>query len=36
MNHVQEIQTGRDVGHSYDDVTGLSTLAQTIIGAVKG
>ncbi|UUZ80354.1 fibronectin type III domain-containing protein [Paenibacillus sp. P26] len=28
--HVQEIEMGRDVGHSYDDVAGLSTLAQTI------
>ena len=28
--HVQEIEMGRDVGHSYDDVAGLSTLAQMI------
>ncbi|UUZ78757.1 hypothetical protein LJK88_26070 [Paenibacillus sp. P26] len=28
--HVQEMEMGRDVGHSYDDVAGLSTLAQTI------
>ena len=28
--HVQAIEMGRDVGHSYADVAGLSTLAQTI------
>ncbi|KRF41857.1 LamG-like jellyroll fold domain-containing protein [Paenibacillus sp. Soil787] len=28
--HVQEMEMGRDVGHSYDDVAGLSTLAQMI------
>lgn len=28
--HVQEIEMGRDVGHSYADVAGLSTLAQMI------
>jgi hypothetical protein len=28
--HVQAIEMGRDVGHSYDDIGGLSTLAQTI------
>ncbi|WP_261301642.1 LamG-like jellyroll fold domain-containing protein [Paenibacillus andongensis] len=28
--HVQEIEMGRDAGHSYDDIAGLSTLAQTI------
>ncbi|KRE32653.1 LamG-like jellyroll fold domain-containing protein [Paenibacillus sp. Soil522] len=28
--HVQLIEMGRDVGHSYDDVAGLSALAQTI------
>jgi hypothetical protein len=28
--HVQAIEMGRDVGHSYANVAGLSTLAQTI------
>lgn len=28
--HVQLIEMGRDVGHAWDDVGGLSTLAQTI------
>ena len=28
--HVQAIEMGRDVGHSYADVAGLSTLVQTI------
>ncbi|UUZ79805.1 Ig-like domain-containing protein [Paenibacillus sp. P26] len=28
--HVQVMEMGRDVGHSYDDVAGLSTLVQTI------
>ena len=28
--HVQSIEMGRDVGHSYADIAGLSTLAQTI------
>ena len=28
--HVQLMEMGRDVGHSYADVAGLSTLAQTI------
>lgn len=29
-NHVQAIEMGRDVGHSYGDIGGLTTLAQTI------
>ena len=28
--HVQAVEMGRDVGHSYADVAGLSTLVQTI------
>ncbi|MGM0881101.1 MAG: LamG-like jellyroll fold domain-containing protein [Bacillota bacterium] len=28
--HVQAIEMGRDVGHSYADIAGLSTLVQTI------
>ncbi|MCO7127909.1 hypothetical protein NIE88_19400 [Sporolactobacillus shoreicorticis] len=28
--HVQVIEMGRDVGHSWDDIGGLTTLAQTI------
>nr|WP_010891130.1 hypothetical protein [Lactobacillus helveticus]CAA10970.1 hypothetical protein [Lactobacillus helveticus DSM 20075 = CGMCC 1.1877] len=28
--HVQLIEMGRDVGHAWDDIGGLSTLAQTI------
>ncbi|MGN0243607.1 MAG: RICIN domain-containing protein [Lachnospiraceae bacterium] len=28
--HVQLIEMGRDVGHSYDDIGGLSTLVQTM------
>lgn len=28
--HVQAIEMGRDVGHTYADIAGLSTLAQTI------